>query len=126
MSAAEDNEAYEDSSFTVRHRDGRVLTITQYVTDQGEVIAVADCEAELVMPTEEEMADPGRAILHLLIREVLVRLKNQPGGMKAADFEMVRKLLNDNSVTLASIRAGNFGAIAQRAAEEFEYPVGLN
>ena len=122
MSTVEDNEAFEDSSFGVTHKDGRNLVITGYVTDTGEVVMVADCIDLMIEPTEEDLADPGRTIMVLLIKEIITRFKNQAGGMKAADFEFCRKLLSDNSITLTSIRAGNFGAIAQRAAEEFEYP----
>lgn len=39
--------------------------------------------------------------------------------MTAAESNVIRQLLSDNSVTLASVRKGNFGELARRVAEEF-------
>ena len=121
MSIAEEADDLEAQTFTVLH-DGVIKTVAQYVTVEGEVIEVSECQDINVQPTAEELADPGKAILKLVVHELLVRLKNKPWEFKAADFEMVRKLSSDNSVTLAQVRSGDFGSMAQRAAEEFPFP----
>jgi hypothetical protein len=66
--------------------------------------------------------DAGRRIMKLLVDEVEKRLREHPDEFKAADFEFVRKLLADNSITLASVKRGDFGEMAQKVAEEFPFP----
>lgn len=66
--------------------------------------------------------DAGRKILELVVKEITKRLEESPNEFKAADFEFVRKLLADNSITLASIRRGDFGETAKAIAEEFPFP----
>lgn len=66
--------------------------------------------------------DAGHKILALVVDEITKRLEESPGDFKAADFEFVRKLLSDNSITLASIKRGDFGTVAQQVAEEFPFP----
>lgn len=63
----------------------------------------------------------GQEILQLVVDEIKKRLKESPGDFKAADFEFVRKLLADNSITLASIQRGDFGETAKAIAEEFPF-----
>lgn len=65
--------------------------------------------------------DDGREIMSLFIKEVKRRLRDEPQDLKAADFEMLRKLLSDNSITFASVRQGSFGDYAKRVAEEFPF-----
>ena len=43
-------------------------------------------------------------------------------SMGAAEMAAIIKLLNDNSITLVSIRRGDFGGTSQRAAEEVPFP----
>lgn len=67
----------------------------------------------------------GQELMDLLVKEIRRRLRDEPQEMKAADFEMVRKLLQDNSITLASVRRGEMGEFAQRVAESFPFDDGL-
>lgn len=122
VSAAEDNEAFEASTIQIKTSDGRLLDVTAYLTVDGEEIAVADTVPIEIEVTAEDMADPGRVILELTVRECIRRLKNAPWDMKAADLEFIRKLSQDNSVTLAQVRRGDFGSVAARVAEEFALP----
>lgn len=115
-------DAYTDSTLEVLHRDGRSLIVTAYLTADGEEVAVADCVDAFVEPTAEELADPGRTIMALLVKEVITRFKNNPAAMKAADFEFLRKLSADNSITFASVKRGDFGLVAAQVAEEFPFP----
>lgn len=66
--------------------------------------------------------NPGEQILQLFVKEITRRLVETPGELKAADFEMIRKLLSDNSITLASIKRGEFGDLAAAVAEDFPFP----
>lgn len=66
--------------------------------------------------------DAGHKILALVVAEITKRLEENPGEFKAADFEFVRKLLADNSITLASIKRGDFGSVAKKVADEFPFP----
>jgi hypothetical protein len=53
---------------------------------------------------------------------------SRPRGGQGPDApprdELIRKLCSDSSVTLASIKAGDFGDVAKRVAEEFPFPEG--
>lgn len=70
--------------------------------------------------------EPGRDLLVLMVAELKRRLQTPSvvQQMAASEMEMIRKLLSDNSVTLAAIRRGDFGEIAQRASEEYPFPEG--
>lgn len=70
--------------------------------------------------------DPGRDLLKALVRELLRRLKSPTIAAKMApsELELVRKLCADNSVSLAAIKKGEFGKVAQAAAEAFPFPQG--
>lgn len=82
-------------------------------------------DAQLPPRIQPELTgDLGRDLLALVTAELLWRMQHTPGDLKAADFEMIRKLLSDNSITLASIRRGDFGHVAQEAAESFPFEDG--
>lgn len=70
--------------------------------------------------------DDGKALMVGLVRELRRRIETPEiaKDMSAAEFELIRKLLSDNSISLASIRRGDFGQVAQKAAEEFPFPAG--
>lgn len=63
----------------------------------------------------------GQEIMRLFIDEIKRRLKEDAKEMKAADFEMVRKLLADNAVTMASVQRGDYGSFAQGVAEQYPF-----
>lgn len=72
-------------------------------------------------PGTEPEENPGRKLMGLLCDELIRRLTKNPEAMVASELEVVRKLLTDNSVTLANVRRGDFGAFAQRTAEELPF-----
>jgi hypothetical protein len=76
----------------------------------------------VVVPPEED-TDDGRALMALLVRELRRRLSDEEArkAMTAAEMTVVLRLLSDNSVSLASVKRGDFGVTAQRAAEEFPF-----
>lgn len=74
------------------------------------------------MADQQEQEDPGQVILSLFLKEVKRRLTEEAKDMKAADLEFVRKLLQDNSLTIASVRRGDFGDMARTVLEEFPFP----
>lgn len=57
----------------------------------------------------------------LLIKRLKAKLRDDERDLPASEMEVIRKLLADNSVTLASVRRGNFGETAQRIAEELPF-----
>lgn len=67
--------------------------------------------------------DHGRDLMELFVAELKRRLTENAKDLSASELEVVRKLLGDNAVTLASIRRGDFGDTAKRVAEEFPFPV---
>lgn len=71
-------------------------------------------------------SEAGSDLLKLLVAELKRRLSTPSvvQKMSAGEMEMVRKLLTDNTVTLAGIRKGDFGEVAQKAAEEYPFPEG--
>lgn len=70
--------------------------------------------------------DPGAALLKGLVVELLRRLED-PGiakDMTAAEMNLIRQLCADNSVSFASIKRGDFGAVAQKVAMDYPFPEG--
>lgn len=65
--------------------------------------------------------DPGKELMRLLVVELVRRLTDQPGEMVASELEVARKLLQDNSVTLAHVQRGDYGTFAKSVAEEFPF-----
>lgn len=63
----------------------------------------------------------GQTMMALFVKEMIRRLEEEAKDMKPADFEVIRKLLADNSVTIASVQRGDFGEMAQKVAEEFPF-----
>lgn len=74
----------------------------------------------------DEPRDYGRELLKGLVEELLRRLQNpeEAKAMSAAEGELIRKLCSDSSVTLSSIKRGDFGETAKRVAEEYPFPEG--
>lgn len=70
--------------------------------------------------------NPGAALLKGMVLELLKRLRTPAiaAAMSASEMELIRKLCADNSVSLASIRKGDFGETAKRVAEDFPFPDG--
>jgi hypothetical protein len=63
----------------------------------------------------------GQEIMRLFVDEIKRRLRETPGELKAADFEMIRKMLADNSITMASVQRGDYGDFARGVAEQFPF-----
>lgn len=61
-----------------------------------------------------------KAILKGLIKKVLKRLDSDE-PLAAAEITAIHKLCTDNSVSFASIKAGEFGEVARKVAEEFPF-----
>ena len=74
---------------------------------------------EVVAP--EDDPDDGRAIMAMFTRELRRRLKESPKDITAAEMTVILRLLADNSISLATIKQGDFGATAQRVAESFPF-----
>lgn len=72
------------------------------------------------------MNDPGASLLKGLVKELLRRLGDPEvaKAMTAAEMNLIRQLCADNSVSFASIKRGDFGAVAREVAESFPFPEG--
>lgn len=77
---------------------------------------MADAPTPPVLPE-----DPGGQLMYLFVGELIRRLREKPGELVASELEVIRKLLGDNSVTLAHVKRGDFGKFAQEVAEEFPF-----
>lgn len=73
-------------------------------------------------PPKDLPQDPGGTLMRLLCAELIRRLTDEAKTLSASEFEVIRKLLTDNSVTLAHVRRGDFGAVAQEVAENYPFP----
>ena len=73
-----------------------------------------------VVPPEDD-PDDGRAIMAMFTKELRRRLKEAPRDITAAEMTVILCLLADNSISLASIKQGDFGQTAQRVAENFPF-----
>jgi hypothetical protein len=60
-------------------------------------------------------------LLRLLCARLLKRLLDPEIDIPVAEMQLIRQLCTDNSVSFASIRQGDFGKVAQKAAEEFPF-----
>lgn len=65
--------------------------------------------------------DPGVLMMQLFINRLIANLQDPDRPLPAAEQEVIRKLLADNSVTLSSIQRGDFGEFAKSVAEEFPF-----
>lgn len=73
------------------------------------------------MSSPTEMPDDiHRQLIVQLCMGLLKDLKDDDRRTPAV-CECVRKLMSDNSVTLASVRKGDFGDLAKKAAEQFPF-----
>lgn len=69
----------------------------------------------------ETPADEIMTLLVSNIRKLLLKKQEDKEMITASEITAVGKLLSDSSVTLASVKRGDFGAIAQQAAEQFPF-----
>lgn len=60
-------------------------------------------------------------LLKLLVNRLLYKLNDPEYDMPVSEQELIRKLCSDNSISFSSIRKGDFGRVAQEAAEEFPF-----
>lgn len=82
--------------------------------DQRKGKAAVPSAAVLAM----EPVEQGRHLLKLLVQEMIRRLESNPDLVSAAEFAQMRNLISDNSITLAQVRAGDFGELAKAVADE--------
>jgi len=64
--------------------------------------------------------DVEKRIMAGLVKEIERRVSEDGPSMTAAEMEFVRKFLNDQAVTLASVKAGKFGDRLQKLSTEAE------
>lgn len=86
----------------------------------------ASNEPQGLVPTAVYEVDPGTRLMQAFVKELLRRMEDPEiaGSMSAAELTLINTVCRDNSVTLVSIRRGDFGNTAQRVAEEFPFPDG--
>lgn len=72
-------------------------------------------------PNSQLPADFEVLLLRKLVTKLLARLDDPEYDMPVSEMELIRKLCADNSISFASIRAGDFGEVARKAAEEFPF-----
>lgn len=69
--------------------------------------------------------DTGRQIMDAFAGYLLKRITNAnndpASGLPAAELAVIRQFLSDQSITLSHVRRGDFGKVAQQAAEEFPF-----
>lgn len=51
----------------------------------------------------------------------LISVLTKDGEIPAATLEVIRKVCQDNAITISSVRRGDFGAVAAAAAEDFPF-----
>jgi hypothetical protein len=102
----------------------------------GEVVPYEDClkAAERIQKLNQPIdpnaaligSAPGNDLLVLMVAELKRRLQTPSvvQQMPSSEFEMIRKLLSDNTVTLASIRRGDFGDTVKGIEEAYPFPAG--
>lgn len=65
---------------------------------------------------------PDRQLIDLFVGYLIASLQ-KPGteGVPAATLEVIRKVCQDNAITISSVRRGDFGTVAAEAAENFPF-----
>ena len=73
-----------------------------------------------------EPADQGQRLGQRFYAELERRLsaENAP-DLTAAELELIRKVLDSNSITLGQVKSGKFGEVAKSVAEEFPFMDGM-
>lgn len=75
---------------------------------------------------EELQPDFEVQLLKGLVKELLRRLEDPDvaAEMSASEMQLIRQLCQDNSVDFSSIKRGDFGEVAKKAAEDYPFPEG--
>lgn len=78
------------------------------------------------MSSSNSNQDFGTRLLQGMVNELLRRLEcpETAAAMSASEMELIRKLCESNSISLASIQRGDFGVLAQQVAEDYPFPDG--
>lgn len=63
----------------------------------------------------------GDVLLLSFVKELVRRVSEEPAALVAAEMNVIRQVLSDNSITIASVKRGDFGKVAQRVAENFPF-----
>lgn len=61
-----------------------------------------------------------KQLIDLFIGHLITAL-TAGGEVPAATLEVIRKVCQDNAITISSVRRGDFGPVAQTAAENFPF-----
>lgn len=59
--------------------------------------------------------------IRILMKKMYADLSEDGAAITAPELAIVNRLLENNNVTIASVRAGNFGDYAKAVAEDFPY-----
>lgn len=70
---------------------------------------------------QDTPADEIMALLVKNVKKLLGKRLEAEEVITASEIAAVGRLLNDSSVTLASVKRGDFGTIAKEAAEQFPF-----
>jgi hypothetical protein len=124
-------------SGTTSHARPWVEQVASVISETaGEVVPYEDClkAAERIQKLNQPIdpnasllgSAPGNDLLVLMVAELKRRLQTPSvvQTMSAGEMEMIRKLLADNTVTLASIRRGDFGETVKGIEEAYPFPEG--
>lgn len=77
-----------------------------------------DNETQEAIPSGEEMM---KLFLRVLVKRLYDDLSADGAAVSSADLAIINRLLENNNVTIASVKAGNFGKYAQKVAEQFPF-----
>lgn len=61
-----------------------------------------------------------KQLIDLFVGHLISELQKK-GEIPAATLEVIRKVCQDNAITIASVRRGDFGEAVQQAAENFPF-----
>lgn len=90
----------------------------------------SDETPEVILPASHAplTEDFEKSLLRGLVQELLRRVSTPATAsqMTAAEMQLIRQLCQDNSISFASIKRGDFGETAKRVAEEFPFDEGGN
>lgn len=71
-------------------------------------------------PTPISLPPQDKQLIDLFVGHLIRELQKE-GEIPAATLEVIRKVCQDNAITISSVRRGDFGQVAQHAAESFPF-----
>lgn len=77
----------------------------------------------MAYPSNQPEETQDSRMMRLFLQELERRLSPENAkDLTAAELAVIQRLFSDNSITMASVKRGEFGETAQKVANEYPFP----